>query len=333
METGQRTSKEFCNVLAIQRGLDPVGSAGHFEDAVIVETPLPWKREIYQKAGALPQEVIDLLALWLKRYQAGEPYSHRPLMVAPDRVYSREGYRRVMFYTRPQGGFAHFDKIEYHVPEADLGPLLWALFEAPADLPRYDAYRTPEADDTRDLLVCTHGTIDVACAKFGFPLYKMLRDDYANEKLRVWRVSHFGGHVYAPTFMDMPTGHFWAFAERAQVEQIIARTGDVRNLRGHYRGWAGMEYGFPQAVERDLWQQTGWSWFDLCKSGRVIEQEPDVEKPSWAHVEIDYVTPAGETRCCAARVECERWIETEPSTGYESTYAYPQYKTLFTEPV
>lgn len=323
VQTGQTASKEFCNVLAIQSGLDPAGSAGHFQDAVVIEVPLPWKRNMYEKAGVLPQELIDLLALWLERYRAGEPYSHRPLMVAPDPDYSQAGYRRVMFYARPEGEFAHFDKVEYLVPEAELGPLVWELFEAPENLLRYEQYRTPELDATLDLLVCTHGTVDVACAKFGFPLYKMLRDEYANDDLRVWRVSHFGGHVYAPTLMDMPTAHYWAYIERAQAEQIIARTGDVANLRGHYRGWAGLEHGFPQAVERELWQQIGWSWFDVRKSGRVVAQDPDAEKPSWAQVEIEYVTPAGDRRWRAARVECERWIETVPSTGYESTYAYP----------
>lgn len=333
MQTGQSATKEFCNVLAIQRGLDPVGSAGHFQDAVIVETPLPWKRELYKKAGTLPQELIDLLALWLERYRAGEPYSHRPLMVAPDPEYSQEGYRRVLYYKRPADEFARFEKTEYLVPEAQLGPLVWSLFEAPEVLDQYEQYRVPEADGVRDLLVCTHGTIDVACAKFGYPLYKMLRDEYANNDLRVWRVSHFGGHIYAPTLLDMPTGHYWAYVEEEQAAQIVRRTGDVTNLRGHYRGWAGLERGFPQAVERELWQQMGWSWFDLCKSGRVLARDPDEERPGWADVQIEYATQTGERQRCTARVECERWIETEPSTGHESVYAYPQYKALFTERV
>jgi hypothetical protein len=32
--------------------LDPAGHAGSFRDALVLETPLPWKRDIYQVAGA-----------------------------------------------------------------------------------------------------------------------------------------------------------------------------------------------------------------------------------------------------------------------------------------
>lgn len=89
-----------------------------------------------------------------------------------------------------------------------MGTLAWALYEAREQLPTFERYRVPDADKVRDILVGTHGTIDVACAKFGYPLYRHLRDTYADEGLRVWRVSHFGGHVFAPTLMDMPTGHY-----------------------------------------------------------------------------------------------------------------------------
>ncbi|MCC6804814.1 MAG: hypothetical protein IT319_18165 [Anaerolineae bacterium] len=47
------TAKLYCNVLAMERGLDPAGSAGSFRDAVTVETSLPWKHEIYEQVGKL----------------------------------------------------------------------------------------------------------------------------------------------------------------------------------------------------------------------------------------------------------------------------------------
>src|SRR5690606_5380438 len=107
------------------------------------------------------------------------------------------GMRRVLFYTRPPGLMARFDKVEYLVPQAEMGALAWAWYEDRPALPRFEQYRVPEADHIRDVLVCTHGTIDAACAKFGFPLYRHLRDHYSSADLRVWRVSHFGGHVFA----------------------------------------------------------------------------------------------------------------------------------------
>lgn len=325
MDAEQTTMKAYCNRLAIEKGLDPGGYAGSFDDAILIETPLPWRKDIYQQAGALPQEAINLMALWLQRYQETGAYRHRPLLIAPDDEYSRKGYRRVMFYTRAKGKIAAFDKMEYSVPEDELGALLWALFEGHEDLPRFDAFRTPQADSIRDVLVCTHGTVDAACAKFGYPLYNDLRRNYADESLRAWRVSHFGGHVFAPTLIDMPTGHYWAYVEQVQARSIVTRSGDAAAMRGHYRGWAGLDGGFLQAAERDLWQLHGWDWFNWPKQGEVLAQDDDTEHPSWAEVRIHATAPDGTRYAYDMRVEVARYVETITTTGYENTYNYPQY--------
>lgn len=330
MEAIPTKEKEYCNVAAMALGLDPAGYAGGFDDAIIMETPLPWKREIYQTAGVLPQQVIDLLALWLERYKSGQPYNHRPLMIAPDPEYARDGFRRVIFYRRAAEAFARFDKQEYFVPDEQVGALAWALYEARDQLSAFERYQVPEADKVRDILVCTHGTIDVACAKFGYPLYRNLRDTYADDDLRVWRVSHFGGHVFAPTLMDMPTGHYWAYIEEAQADQIIRRTGDVGALRGHYRGWAGMGRSFAQVAERELWQREGWDWFEYAKCGEIVAQDRDEENPQWADVQINYQDPDRGERRYQAHVVVSHTVETVPTTGRTETYSYPQYsiKTL-----
>jgi hypothetical protein len=327
MEAVKTSLKSYCNVLALQKGLDPVGSAGNFDDAIVLEVPLPWKNNMYSEAGVLPQEVIDLLGLWLQCYHAGQGYPHRALMVAPDAAYSHKGFRRLMFYTRLPGMFAQYDKSEYLVPEAEMGGLIWALYEAPDDLPRFERYRTPENDSIRELLVCTHGTVDVACAKFGYPLYHYLRKNQAAPDLRVWRVSHFGGHVFAPTMMDMPTGHHWAYVEEPQAAQIVGQNDDVRALYGHYRGWAGVEDGFLQAAERELWMRHGWDWFGYNKAGKIIAQDESSKSPTWADVRIDYMTGDSmeKTKVYTARVEVHKNIATPHSTDSEQEYPYPQY--------
>lgn len=320
------TTRCYCNVLAMQKGLDPVGSAYSFDDAVVVETPLPWKHDIYQQAGALPQRAIDLLALWLKRYQEGLPYRHGLLMVAPDPQYSRHGFRRVMHYERPEGAFAQLRKTEYSVPEDRLGALVWTLFEAQDTLPQFAPFRAAACDSTRDLLVCTHGTVDAACARFGYPLYNDLRRNHARDDLRVWRVSHFGGHVFAPTMLDMPTGHHWAYVEAQQAEQIVQRSGDVRALYGHYRGWAGLDEGFLQAAERELWMRYGWEWFTYLKSGQFIARDASAGNPGWAEVQLDYTMPAASAPArYTARVAVRTHIHTAHSTASAAEYPYPQY--------
>lgn len=316
--------KAYCNLAAIEKGLDPIGSAHPFTQLAIIEVPLPWKRNIYTEVGALPQEVMDLFALWMKRYREGQPYDRHILLVAPDEAYSRPGLRRVMFYRRPAPSMAEYTRVEYLVPEAEVGPLVWALHEAPEMLDRFAAFREPDAP-IRDLLVCTHGTIDAACAKFGYPLYTHLRKNHGSELLRVWRVSHFGGHVFAPTLVDMPVGHYWAYVEEPQADAIAQRDGNPRDLYGHYRGWAGISGGFLQALERDLWMEHGFAWFSYQKEGRVIDIDPAAE-PRWAEVELRYASPDGRVSgTVQARCEVTARVPVIHSSASDKEQAYPQY--------
>ncbi len=321
-----KAPKDYCNVLAAQLGLDPAGYAGTFKEAVLIETPLPWRRKAAEMTGVMPQEVTDLLAQWMDDYHAGLPYDKRLLLIAPDPATSVQGLRTVIFYAMPQQPFARFVKMEYRVPEAALGPLVWAWFKEPAQLEKFDRYRRADADALRDILVCTHGTVDVACAKFGYPLYKMLREQYHDDvSTRVWRVSHFGGHVFAPTLIDMPTGHYWAYVGTEQARQIVTQQGDVRALNGHYRGWSGLDAGFMQAAERAMWQDTGWAWFTYAKRATIVEQDTNEDEPRWATVRVEYAAPHGACGAYTARVEVTHTVETITGSGRSEAHAYAQY--------
>ncbi|MGJ3239120.1 MAG: sucrase ferredoxin [Anaerolineae bacterium] len=314
----------FCNLQAIEKGLDPAGYAGNFDDGFAIEMPLPWKRN-YDETG-ISQEISDLLALWLERYKQSGVYGHRPLLIAPDDAYSVDGMRRVLFYTRPDSAlFDTYNKTAYLVPEDQLGALVWAWYENRDTLPDYDAHRQPEDVAVRDLLVCTHGTVDVACAKFGYPLYKHLRDTYqGHEAVRIWRVSHFGGHLFAPTMMDMPKGDYWAHLDADIATQIIERAGDVNAVYGHYRGWAGVSYGFAQAMERACLMREGWDWQGYAKRETIIAQDTG-DEPQWADVRIDYRTPQGEQGAYLARVRIHKVIVTNTASNAVKESPYAQY--------
>jgi len=316
----------YCNCLAQARGLDPGGHAHGFQDAIVVETPLPWRLNMMQKADPLLQEMIDLLQVWLQAYKDGKGYSHLPMAIAPDPEYSCPGFRRVMTYTRPKGLMAQFDKVEYLVPEKECGPLIWSLYRDRERLPQHERYRLPEHEGTRDILICTHGTVDAACAKFGYPLYRYMRDNLSSAGLRVWRVTHFGGHVFAPTFLDMPTSHYWAYVKREQAKQIIERRGDVTALNGHYRGWAGIDGGFMQALEHQLWQEHGWDWFYYAKAGEIVNQDAS-DDPKWTEVRLRYKAPTDAAeRVVESRVEISHRIETQHATALDEKIQYAQYR-------
>lgn len=317
----------FCNLVALEKGLDPGGHATHFDTLALLEAPLPWRRDMYDKPGTMPQELFDLLELQRAQYgETGVWPADYVFLIAPDEAYSRPGHRRVILYRHDEGQFAVYSRAEYLVPEADAGRLIWTAATEADRLDEFAAWRVDDARPMRDVLVCTHGTVDAACAKFGFPLYRHLRRNHAGDCLRVWRVSHFGGHVFAPTLIDMPSGHFWAYVGEEQADQIVRRAGDVDGLRGHYRGWAGLAYGYLQAAERAVWLREGWAWFDRSRRGEIVAQD-DEATPPWADVRICYDNGSGPAgyRC---RVEMVEAIDTIHTTGMAETYPYPQFRVV-----
>lgn len=326
--------KQFCSSCARQAGLDPVGQALAYDQIVAAEIPLPWPITMYDQPGTLPQEFLRLRQLMIQAYQQGRPFRAQFMAIAPDRAYSAPGQRRVLYYERPRTPFAAFTRHEYLLPEAELGPLAWALLADSAALLRFAQYRQPE-QHTRDLFICTHGSVDAACALFGVPTYRLLRrmGDESGGRLRAWRASHFGGHVFAPTLIDLPHGSYWAYIEADEAALLAEQRGDPALLRDRYRGWSGLESPFLQALERELFVQRGWPWLRYLKTGQLLAQDqrlqPDPDgqtPPHWAEVRLDYSAPDGTVRgCYTARVEVTHHVATPHSTGSPDTYAYPQY--------
>jgi hypothetical protein len=255
-------------------------------------------------------------------YQRGLPIRYLFLAIAPDRRYSQPGLRRIICWRRPSGPFAQLDRAEYLVPEADLGPALWILAAEPGRAGELEPFRQP-GGPVRDLLVCTHGSVDAACAKFGFPIYRLLREhaERSGGALRAWRVSHFGGHVFAPTLMDMPHGSYWAYIEPAEAAQLAALDGHPALLRDCYRGWAGLPPPYLQVLERELLVRHGWPWLNYLKSGEVLREEEGA-----AEVRLAYAAPdGGERGCYSARVELRGHVDVIHTSGQADRYAYPQY--------
>jgi hypothetical protein len=309
---------QFCSVISKTNGEDPIGSAKATDTWIIVELPLPWTKESLILNSPL-SPVFQAIRAGNTKLTA--------IAIAPDRQYSISKHSRVFCYQRPAKLFTEYHKREFLVPDRELEPLVIALLQQTA-LQRFEIYTQP-TQHIREILVCTHGNIDVACARFGYPIYQTLRQKFVIDAtqlhpLRVWRCSHFGGHQFAPTLVDLPKGQFWGHLELDVLDALVQRDRPVTNLRPFYRGWAGLSK-FEQILERELWMQQGWNWLNYHKSGQVLAQDTAEEgNADWADVRLDF-SDNSVSGAYQAKIEVCGSVLTTVNSG-EEPIAVKQYR-------
>lgn len=273
-----------CEV-SMANGEDPAGTGAPFVSYLMVEVALPWRREITESRG-FPEGLREAV---VRARRAGVVDKLTGLM--PDPEYSREGHSRVVYLRRPPGAlFAAYEKEEYLVPEGEVTLLIEALTAEPEGLARFAGYKQ-DTSHLRDILVCTHGSRDVCCGRFGCPIYEQLRNDYAagsEGHLRVWRTSHVGGHRFAPNLLDLPEGRYWCRLRPRDLESLVLRTGPVSDLLPFHRGWAGLSGRFEQITEGEAFAREGWGWAAYRKRGEAFEAGEDR-----AEVRIEYKSADG----------------------------------------
>ncbi len=292
-ETGDL--RQMCSLATRQGGEDPIGNAPAAEHYLLVEVATPWERNVLG-SQYFPAELRSVLEEADKRSIAV-----KFLAMVPDES-TPTGHVRLLYLQRPTGPFAAYEKLDYVVPPSALAPLARTVLWEKADLPRFESYRQ-HSSHIRDMLVCTHGSRDACCAKFGYPLYRTLQNEYipnSGGRLRAWRVSHIGGHRFAPTLIDLPEARYWAHLDTEALDQIVRRTGTMPDLRRHYRGWGGLRTLHEQVAERVILQQQGWGWTEYLKWGELLprahpdQQEPGAITNGRVHVRIHFAAPSGE---------------------------------------
>jgi hypothetical protein len=243
----------MCAAYARACGEQAIGHAGHPRAYFLFEEPTPWPHRLFETCD----DLRSLQALRMRLYESGFLFS--AIALAPDSAYSQPGVRRVVYLRRPNGPFDRFIRSEYLLPASDdVLPLARAIFDEPDRLPAFDRYRV-DGGTVRDLLVCTHGTVDVCCGKFGYPVYQSLRDRYTPDTspgIRVWRASHFGGHRFAPTMLDL--------------------------AEGRYSVWS-------RVAEGEAFRREGWDWLDYSKAISTLR----IDEERRAEVRIDFTGDDG----------------------------------------
>jgi hypothetical protein len=272
---------------------DPIGSAGAITRLLAIELPTPWGEDFYMAdpEGTVRQRLNAIRLGYFQRLrEAGQvlPPEGYPNIygIAPDREWSVPGQRRVLLALRPGGLSSGYEMTEYLFPAES--PLLVEMarvfFETPEELAAFDRFKTGEPP-RREFFVCTHGHVDICCARFGVPLYRQARAAYP--LVRAWRMTHFGGHRYSPTAWEFPSGYKWGFLDHGAARQVLAQDGPTDALARKLRGWSALP-AQVQVLDREGLLRTGWEWLMYRRAGAVLAADEAAER--W-HVRLEFEGP------------------------------------------
>lgn len=233
-----------CNEFTRLHRLDPGGTALAPNVLVLAEVPEPWPKP------AARQPVLAALTSALTGY----PETTRLLAAIP-----RAGTApRIIAFHRSATGLVRREVPLDDAPEEALARVM------AADQP---GVTEPVGEGPTTLLVCTQGTHDVCCGTDGAAFAAWVGADRPG--IELFRVSHTGGHRFAPTAMTLPDGRMWAQLDPVRLDGIIARTTPAAEAAQYCRGWWGAATGPAQIAERAVFAELGWDVDRLARSVRV----------------------------------------------------------------
>ena len=259
----------FCAEESRQANEELIGSAGNYQIYILIECPPPWAAELFDSEAISPSMKAQTFKL-AKEIKSNN-ISVRPLLIYNEQLQLQKG-SRLIIYAQLSVSANSYSKHEF---------VLSNLEDANSVIRDYLAGKQPTAtkieSSTRDILICTHGSHDRCCARYGKPLYYQALatvSDLALDNIRIWQCSHFGGHRFAPTAIDLPSARWYGRLNRDRFTSILTRQGDINCFNQIYRGW-GLLPQAAQVLERQLLLEHGWSWLDYKISYQAISHNAD----------------------------------------------------------
>ncbi len=209
-----------CSEFSAEIGLRPAGTALRVDEVLVVDVALPWPKPVWD----LPD--------WRFVPGAVEASGRRVRVLAAQPVDDEMG--RLVHYVRPAGG-AEFERVDYQTSPAQVASMAERLLRhGPESL----ADQRVETRTGRELLVCTQGSHDICCGREGSRVAGELAERRPDVSVR--RVSHLGGHRFAPTAMSLPDGRMWGMASAEQLLAVVDRGDEPAALASLCRGLVGL---------------------------------------------------------------------------------------------
>jgi len=243
-----------CAAYSEMLDLDPIGSALHVDEVVVIDVALPWPKPVWAVEGfTFVPESITLEAEKGRRVRA--------LAAVPD----DDDQHRVVWHSRGHE-VAAASRVEFLAPPSEIPRIAAAVIGG--DTASVDQYRII-ATVKPEVLVCTQGSHDVCCGSSGVPFAADLVA--ARPNITVRRVSHTGGHRFAPTALTFPGFRMWGRLDLADMLAIVDRTGRPSAVEHRCRGWLGAD-GPGQVAERAVMMVIDDWDFDFRDRHVVVEE-------------------------------------------------------------
>ena len=287
-------NKFFCADACRQADEDIIGSGTNHSIYVLIECPYPWEYNAFD-SRYLPENLKNLIAE-VQQYKL----SIRFLLIAQNHN-QKQNNKKVLIYEKDQAKFLNgYQKYEFDVENPEyIAPVIKKYLEG--ESLDTNTNITMRKSQSRDILVCTHGSHDKCCAKYGNPFYvqgKATIQELGLKDTQIWKASHFGGHRFAPTIIDFPDGRYYGLLTQESFKSILMKTGSVKIFNHVYRGW-GILPTCIQALERELIFRHNWEWFNYKIDLLGVNNNPE---NTIIKTELAVLKPDGSKYICKAKL-------------------------------
>ncbi|WP_221090601.1 sucrase ferredoxin [Deinococcus aquaedulcis] len=274
----------LCADVSRELNEDPIGTAPHWQEVTVLELDVPVWGQLRDVANWTPEQHTLFERLRGKVEASGAGFGL--LMSAP---HTPGAPLRVRHYRLGPGGYARRDYAS-DLPQREWARGLHDTLLEPGNLRGWQEEAVPDGPDVH---VCTHGTVDASCGRYGVPVFQGL----GAAGLRAWRTGHFGGHRFAATAVELPSGLMWAHLTPELAVQVARRAVAPAGVARHLRGFAGLP-PLAQVVDRELFVRHGWAWLSAERQATV---QPGDGQGEGDEVTLTY-TWRGESGAVRARV-------------------------------